>query len=380
MNEKYSNQLVFNYINGLDLDDYDIEELEDDPIFMQKVISVCKDKEMYNLCGDNVKEDYNFIRWLVEFFKDDCQFTISVADDYIKNHDDDSVIELNIIMNNFHYDKFDENCNMHSILKYGLAKQTFILEFMSVILNLYKTDKKAEQDFGLGFMLAYEMYLGYPAIIEELARSYFLEEIFYDKDEKYDFENLIHKNIKDVNLIREQGTINFLINYIKEFDESLSWYISNNLDLIKNISKSLNRTNKNWENYMTDLNMRKTFIFQKELDDYFNENRTDDYEPSFDATELMLYEIEKNNLVSIFSKYSDYAELKSFVLENYSENTINEIVERGCSLIDLKYIKYADNLINELFKEDIISAEPELEQNYKIKNAKAKILKLNFKN
>ena len=61
---KYSQELITKYINGEDIEKYSLEELENDRIFMIKVIEYSNDLNMYNLCSDNLKKDYNFVKFL----------------------------------------------------------------------------------------------------------------------------------------------------------------------------------------------------------------------------------------------------------------------------------------------------------------------------
>ena len=65
---KYNSKVVFDYINGNEIIDYNIDELEDDYEFMMMVINYTNDKNMYNLCSDEVKTNYEFYNkmlWLI---------------------------------------------------------------------------------------------------------------------------------------------------------------------------------------------------------------------------------------------------------------------------------------------------------------------------
>ena len=55
---KYSASIVEDYIEGNDIEDFDIDELENDRSFMLDVIKKTKDKNFYNLCSDDLKHDY----------------------------------------------------------------------------------------------------------------------------------------------------------------------------------------------------------------------------------------------------------------------------------------------------------------------------------
>lgn len=57
--------LVRKYINGEDLKDISMDELENDPNFMLSVINVSKDIKMYNFCSDEVKCNYDFVKKLI---------------------------------------------------------------------------------------------------------------------------------------------------------------------------------------------------------------------------------------------------------------------------------------------------------------------------
>ena len=61
---KYSASTVEDYIEGNDIEDFDIDELENDRSFMLDVIKKTKDKNFYNLCSvsphssDNVSPNW----------------------------------------------------------------------------------------------------------------------------------------------------------------------------------------------------------------------------------------------------------------------------------------------------------------------------------
>ena len=83
--KKYSRELINRYINSEDITIYDIDELENDKDFMMQVISVSGDNNFYNLCSDNVKCDYEFVKYLIIKFKHKIDFVCEVAD-YFLSH------------------------------------------------------------------------------------------------------------------------------------------------------------------------------------------------------------------------------------------------------------------------------------------------------
>ena len=104
--KKYNIETVYNYINGEDITDFTLEELESNTNFMIDVINVSNDKNFYNFTEDNVKTDYRFVKFIINKFKEDENLITVVADTYIENQDNEqNYIELLIIMCNLIKDK-----------------------------------------------------------------------------------------------------------------------------------------------------------------------------------------------------------------------------------------------------------------------------------
>ena len=96
---KYNKSLIYDYINGNDIENYNVEELENDYEFMKLVINVSKDKNIYKLCSDKLKNNYEFIKFIIYKFKNDIDFICKVANSYLDiTNNEIEEIELNIIM------------------------------------------------------------------------------------------------------------------------------------------------------------------------------------------------------------------------------------------------------------------------------------------
>ena len=87
--KKYNNQLIMDYINGNDIEDYDLDELENDKLFMTKVIDFSNDEKMYNFCSEKLKKDYEFIKYIILKFRNNIEFITEVADYFLDNTDTD---------------------------------------------------------------------------------------------------------------------------------------------------------------------------------------------------------------------------------------------------------------------------------------------------
>ena len=117
--KEYNIELILKYING-----EDVEGAEDDYKFMISVIKYTKDKNMYELCSDNVKSTYEFVWFMIEEFKCDIEFLIDVVDYYLDNEREEvKRIEILIIM----CDTFKDS--------------NYIKEYSSLLANIYTTIK-----------------------------------------------------------------------------------------------------------------------------------------------------------------------------------------------------------------------------------------------
>ena len=80
---KYGERLIKAYVNGDDLEGYDIEELENNASFMKSVILYTNDKNMYNLCSSELKSNYDFVSFIIDRYNKDYEFIDEVAINYI---------------------------------------------------------------------------------------------------------------------------------------------------------------------------------------------------------------------------------------------------------------------------------------------------------
>lgn len=86
---------ILDYINGEDIEN--IEELENNYKFMMEVIKLTRDKNMFNICSDEVKLNYEFIKFMVETFKKDVEFIDKIATEYIDTIGSEDVTSLELI-------------------------------------------------------------------------------------------------------------------------------------------------------------------------------------------------------------------------------------------------------------------------------------------
>ena len=79
----YPKKLIFDYISGNDINNFNIDALEEDYLFMIDIINYTKDKATYNWCSDVVKNNHEFVKFILTTLKDD----IAILEEYCKEND-----------------------------------------------------------------------------------------------------------------------------------------------------------------------------------------------------------------------------------------------------------------------------------------------------
>lgn len=381
MKKKYDDVLVKAYIMGDDIDDYDVEELENDVDFMIQAFDFSGDIKMHLYCGENVRNDYRFIRRLIDKYKtdvekykqntkkckndvikyeNDTKFIISIVDDFlgsrknIKEEDFDvESIELNIIMEELLKD--DEDV----VFKYALENNA-MFNYLLIILS---DEFIKQKNLGLGFGLL-EQYFKSKIILDYYAKS-FLEEIFY-RNEDCEFEKYIHKLVKDKNEIFGDKANSFVISTVERLDSSLSWYLSCNTNLLNKIKYDLGIIYNRFDDYTKRENERKA----EALIDYI-EKMYKDYEicPDFTCTQLIGYTIKELSLEKEFDDDISYSRFKQSEYYNPRDYNINL-----AKFINKKFLNEALEKAKEIFVWDAFQDEDDYLKEFN--KRRAEILKI----
>lgn len=359
--KKYSKQLIFDYINGNDIENFTIEELENDYIFMMEAIKYSKDKKLYNLCSLEVKNNYEFIKFMILTFKEDETFIIKLAKEYLENTTEDDIThkELTIIMSNILGKNIDsELCCFKTKAFYFYALERLEIE---ICLQKEKDEYKLIE-YGKGYCFVLDEY-GNNEIITNFFAKKFIEEIFYDSE--YNFEELIHLKNKNFDSIEKMGINNYLINYIRKFDNNLANYVCCHLNILDNIKKDLLFVKHNWSYYINNLNERRLDIIENETRNYIEENNLENQINYIEIIKLALKEL---NLIELYEIYNDFMYLEEDFGIEQNNNVIN--------ISELKCLIFTKNLIVNLLKKDIIEKESFVPEEKNIDNQKTKILEL----
>ena len=332
---KYPKKLILDYISGNDIDNYNIEELEDDYQFMMEVIKQTKDKRLYNLCSEKVQNNYIFVRFLIETFKKDISFITEVAEKYLSkvNKEDITYKELVIILSNISNSDYDNPLECY--------KAAAFASYLSTVVTIKKVfDERKIEDLGCGFILIQEEYKNSPIIIEDMAKRMIFD-IFHNTEDNVTLEEIIHINYKDKKILEKQGVVNFIINHITAIDESLGRYISIHIELIKPIQEDITRILNNWDNYMNRLNERRVYIVYCELREYNKRNEDEFYFSSYQVFDEVVIE---QKLDKVFQ----------LSLRTTAEIELEESLDKTSSLKRKKLKNNISQLIKDIFKYDYL--------------------------
>lgn len=317
---KYSINLINDYILGNDIQNYNLEDLENDYEFMKLVILYSKDKNMYNLCSEKLKNNYEFIKFIINVFKDDIPFIRSIVDPYLENTNNEiEQIELCILMSDF-----TKNCDENIRIKYNLFSTSFY-NCLVVDIEVYK---RKENWIGKGFIVAYELYKSSKIITDFLATK-FVVNIFSDVN----LEELLHKKYKTYDKFIEEGKNNFLLKVIDIYDSSLTNYLKNNINIFDIFDEELSTIKNNWNMYNENKEYDMYSMIIEEVHEYMKEH---EFECFYSEEEILYLIADELNIRDKIQKY-DYKneDIFEFIGEYNNDYTDEEYdLEEYITIID----------------------------------------------
>ena len=343
---KYDIKTAQAYINGEDIESYTLDELENNKDFMMMVIRTTHDKKMYSFCSDEVKTNHEFVKYLIYEFKNDLNFICEVVDNFFDaKGDTKEAFELSIIMYDILKRKDDDR-----FLIYGLkANARYIYEMSEIQLYIDKSND--ENNIGMGFIVVYDEYKDSKIILDYFAKKMVVN-LF--EDNKIKLEELIHKNFRTKKSFEDVGISNFLINFIRYYDDMLSDYLASNIYLLSDYIKEEKKIKYNFDNYNNKLESEKIDIILERIDEYFKEINASYYLSEtfltyYVAKKLGVLELLINN--SLISKESIMSALSC-----YSDYEISEILQN--SFIDMANFKSVEKIFKEvLFNKDFVEED-----------------------
>ena len=374
--KKIDISLVKNYVNGEDLGEFTIEQLENDKDFMMSVISYTNDIKMYSFCSDKVKQDYEFVKYLVLKFKDNSDFITLVADNYLDNTETDwESKELSIIMERALPRELSE--------KYQVLNEiSYFTKWLEIEIVEAK-DSKLESMVGMGFWLIFDQYKGSNIILDYFANNMIGEII---RDNNINFEKMLHTQFKSADKITEMGINSYIVKFIGFYDSMLSSYVSTHIDIIKPIANKIKLIQDDWDKYScVDESKRynKMLDMVHEYMSMSNSNMTEN--------EVLYYVANELGIAKKVKQYDGSKDIEEKFKEeygfNFADDTDEEVMEDMVRFeIErnikerLVYLTVKKIIINQLFSDkpsDLYSLIGNEEQKQSNGKTRCKIVKLN---
>ena len=348
---KYDKKLLFDYITGNEIAEYNIDDLENDCEFMISIINLTNDKRMYNLCSNNVKKNYDFVKYIINKFSNDIDFICNVADIYLENTNDElSRMELVFIMCDL---TKEGDYDYHK--KYEIIAQAIKVS-KKVIIEMYKNatmkDSKFLDVIGMGFWFIFDEYNESDVILNYFAKEY-LVDIFY-KDAS-NLEKMIHTDFKIAKELDEYGVKNYLLNCIMINDYNLYIYIVSHLELLDIYIKKVDGIISRWEIYLSLEEYDRYNKMFNNLHNYIVENEG---KLGFNETQILYFIGREIGILDKLKKY-DYLDV------SYIDDMLEDIGidKENMSFVDLRHYCNIKKIIVESLND--VKEEKQVDKDFK---------------
>ena len=347
---KYDLKLIYDYIAGNDIEE-DIEQLENNGSFMKLVLKVSKDKNMFKLCSDNLRNDLSFIKDVVDIFFYDEDFISEIIDDFIDKNNDNPFEKIEASLLACKYIK-DSDLLFKYYAKANVLYLVTHCELASILEE--ERDEYFFNELGKGFGILKDSYTGYPLATEFCAKKV-LEEIF---DEIPNLETYLHNSFKNAKILKEYGLRNFIIGQVSLKDIELANYLKINPGVTIDVKTRLERYIKNWDTYEKYDRLNRIEIIYGKILEYFIDNSVI---PSMDLDLFIYYILSKYGIEKeVYSLDPIVSEEKFMGMLNDIKNGI--IDERLFTKEELKVKDDIERIINvtfnqKIYKEDYIEDE-----------------------
>lgn len=356
--------LIQNYINGESTEPYDLDYLENNKDFMLKVLKTTKDKNMYYFCSDELKEDYGFIKEVINIFKDDLAFVTKIGEERIeKTSSDEERMDLLVTLKNLtasHQDYIEQNINYGLMLHVEYISKRTDVEACKIKLQL-------DDEIDLEFSIITEDYES-ESVKKFIAES-MIREIFYELN-KDNLETIMHKELTKEQL-QDLNKNTYLINILRSYDKDLSFYVSNNLKLLEEQKKNMNTIIKNWNNYTNNEIEDKGERVYDAVNNYMDENINEFPYPVINIIYSIANELDKLDIIKAYDSDMGQDEMFKSIIEN------NYIDKSNMNFIQLTHYRNIKHMMQEI----LISQEDAKKRSRKSQEQGCKIYTFtNFQN
>ncbi len=202
------------------------------------------DVNLYYECSEELKRNFDFITEVIKIYKDDFDFVDEVAESYVKYIPEEDIngnpkyIELCMLLGQY-------VPKGHSYYEFYTSRLDNI--YSMFLLHVMMVKDQFDDVSELGFSILIDDYGSRPNILDYFATRLTNER--YCCNPCGSFEDLIHKNCRSADNIREEGYLDFFARNLYDVDQALSYYVFDNSYLLEDLITELDRICDNWDDY-----------------------------------------------------------------------------------------------------------------------------------
>lgn len=343
-------KVIQNYINGESTDPYTIEWLENNKNFMLSVLKCTKDKNMYNLCSEDLKHSSDFIREVIRLFENNPDFAISIGEEYVKNEPlEEERAKILFALQQVTEKKQDYK---KSNIKYSLKLHAIYIKKRLEIKAVKESPNIAKNpellsEIGMGFQYLEDCF------DEELIKNFIapsmINEIFYSS-ENIDLEQKLHTKLSKKEIDKLNINV-YLLRIIESYDKELYYYVSNNLELLNAERRKINRIKSNWDNYNKNQIQNIGDQIYKFVADYIDENQKEFPFLAIETIYLISKELGKLKVIEAYDKQ---------MLNNpgFKQTTTPSFMSKSeMSFIELSHYNKLKKVMKKIYNQNLDSEE-----------------------
>ena len=345
---------------------------------MISVISYTNDYKMYYYCSEEVKKDYEFVKYIVYNFKNNTDFVIQVANHYFNNSNNElERIELSIIMEKILPKDLSNNYK-------EINETNYYMKRVEIEIAELK-EPKLKKMIDMGYWLIFDQYNESNIILDYYAKT-MIDEII--RDNNINFEKMLHSQFKSVTDINKLGINNYIISFIGYYDSLLSSYVSTNIEIIKPIVNIIKTIQNNWDNYLSIDETKRYNNMLNMVHEYIVLSNS-----NIEENEILYYVAKELNIIEKVKQYDGTKEIEENFKEEYGfdlNDDCDETISNDLIRFEIEknikekliYLNVKKIIINQLFSDkplDLYSLikVKEIKSN---KKTKCKIIKMNPNN
>ena len=326
MKNKEDISLIKKYINGEDLGEISVEELENNKDFMKEVIEHTNDYKIYNLCSDNVKKDYDFVNYLINKFPNNYEFINNISKYFLYNTENElEKKELCVTLENILPRKY--------IYEYKVINDVNLYTDRVEAAIFNRKNPTLESISNSGFLMICEKYKNNNTICDFYVKK-LLNEIV---DEENHLKIALYREFNEDNKYTKDEMTNFIIDFIGNYDKALSIYVSKNKDIIKDIVNSAIELQNKWYKEKEIIDEERI----EEMHDLIYKYLLEESNSVLTGPSMIFYAAKE---LGVLDKIKDFYQIKNI------EEFDNDLIDLGNIDNYMKYI--SDKYEIDLFEED----------------------------